>query len=470
MSTRQRRFSVAAATLFVFFGALVAWDAVRSGAALPWRHMYDFPVTYCGGRVVAGGDDPFRYEPLHHCQQQVGGSDFQSDPARVLPWVIPPYSFPLLAMIGRMPFDAARTVFAILIAGAVVACVVLLASLGIDVTLVFAALLLCVGYLLLYAANVVAFTLLAVVLCGWALSKKHSVAAGVFAAAGLMEPHITLPICAAVFLFGDLRARIALVAGGAVLAGVAAMVPVAQILEYATRVLPAQAVAETHFPYQYSLTYVLTLFGTPPQPAILAGNLMYAALAIAAIGIGYKLSKTLRRPEMIVFTPAAAVVFGGSYMHMVDIGFAVPAALVLATESRGPARTIAGAALCLLAVPWLGAWQFHHLFLPSIFVCALILWRLHVPLLPASAIVTAIALTLYAFDPIAGSFHSGRGPLHYPPDGLAVTVWQIIVAGTSAPVAPWLAIKIPTWLSVGATLALAWRRSTDGSQDPIVRA
>jgi len=265
-----------------------------------------------------------------------------------------------------------------------------------------------------------------------------------------------LPVCAGVFLFGSSRARGAVAVAMGVLVGVAAIVAPAQSLEYVARALPGQALAEVHFPYQYSLTYVLGLFGVPPQVAVYAGNASYVTLALIAIPLGQNLSNKFNRPEMLAFIPAAAVVLGGPYMHMVDVCFAVPAALVLATDSRGRTRIAAAAAVCLLAVPWIVVSQLQQLFLLSVFVCAFTLWRLRIPLLPAATILAAITVALYSFQLHPAPFLAGRGPLYNSPDELAVTAWQVIVESTVAPVAPWLTIKIPTWLGVGTVLGLAW--------------
>jgi hypothetical protein len=143
-------------------------------------------------------------------------------------------------------------------------------------------------------------------------------------------------------------------------------------------------------------------------------------------------------------------------MHQVDVCFAIPATLVIATNARGDARALAAAALCLLAIPWIPATQFQHLFLLSVFTCALIVWRLQIPLISAATILAAIGVSLYAFGLYPTTLEFGRGPLDVPPDALSVTAWQVIAENTRAPVAPWLAIKIPTWLGLGTVLGLAW--------------
>ncbi|HZZ01215.1 MAG TPA: glycosyltransferase 87 family protein, partial [Candidatus Baltobacteraceae bacterium] len=418
MSIRQARISLVAAALFAMFGAFAMWDASRLGGASPWRNMFDFADFYCAGRAVSLGVDPYRYGPLHNCEREV--NRYRDDPAFVVPMVLPTYTFPLLAPLGQMPIDVARARFAILNAVATLACVVVLALLGIDLTLAIAALLLSTGYLLLYTGQVVPFALLAVVLCGWALNKKLSVAAGVFAAAALIEPHLALPLCAGVFLFGSTRTRIALSAGVAVLACIAALMFPAETLEYVARVLPRHALADARDPLQYSLTYVLTLVGIPTSWALYAGGVSYIALGTAGIWLGQRLSRTLNRPEMVAFVPVAAVVLAGTYMHQVDICFAIPAALVLATKADGRARAVAAAALCLLAIPWILVSHLQHFFLLSVFIFAVILWRLHIPVLPAVATLAATSLALYVLQLHPATLAFGRAPLHVLPDDLSV--------------------------------------------------
>src|ERR1700733_6031951 len=221
-------------------------DVARLGDALPWHQMYDFADFYCAGAALDRGADPYRYEPLHGCEHRVNTGDaYRMDVRRVIPAPLPPYDFPPLALVARMSFANARNLDAFCIVLAGVATVAGLALAGIPLHVTALALVLPAGFVLLAAGQVVPFALVALVFTGLALARGRAPLAGIVAALTLIEPHLGLPVCAAVFCWVP-RSRIAMVAAILVLSGVGALtVGAAGILEYVRSVLPAQAAAET---------------------------------------------------------------------------------------------------------------------------------------------------------------------------------------------------------------------------------
>lgn len=437
---------------FGLLGIAALRDLGRLGDALPWHRLYDFQDFYCAGEAVDQHADPYRYEPLHRCEHRVNASEaYRLDPNRVVPAPQPPYDFPPFQLVARMAFPSARILAAWAITGAVVAAVAGLALAGVPLDVAALALALPAGYLLLDAGQIVPFALAALVWSGVALQRRRDVLAGVLGALTVLEPHLGLPVFIAL-LVAVPKGRLGALATAAFLAGVATWtVGGATLLEYVTRVLPAHAAAETQYVYQYSLTYFLASLHAPAAVALIAGDLSYAAALIGGIWLGAALSAGLKRRELIAYVPAATVLLGGSFVHMVDLAMAIPAAAVLAVALPERPRRIAALALVLLSVPWIPVWIVKKLFLASLFVTAALLIRLVGGVLAVGAF-GAIALTIYGFElrPPAGfeAFTPGS-----PPGALAQYAWGAYLAHLRSNAFGWLAIKIPTWSALSALLA-----------------
>ncbi len=431
-----------------------ARDIARLGDALPWRQLYDFADFYCAGAAIDRGADPYRYEPLHGCEHAVNLTEaYRRDPARAIPAPLPPYDFLPFALAARTRFDVARAVDGVAIVLAIAGCVAGLAMLGIAVDVAALALALSAGYVLLAAGQIVPFALLALVWCGAALARGRDAAAGVCAALTLVEPHLGLPVCAALLVWAA-RSRAAVLASAILLAlaGVA-MVGAGTAVEYVARVLPAQAAAETSYVYQYSLTYLLSAAGTPAHLALLAGDLSYALFAALGIWLGARLARRTGRRELVAYLPAACAVAGGPYVHMVDLPFAIPAALVLATNLQGRLKNLSAAALCALSVPWIAVWITKKLFLASVFVVAALLFRLSIAPAAFAATLASIAATIYVFElfpPLPLVVTTTRPPAA---DDLVQAAWRDYVSQLGSRSIAWLAVKIPAWAALCALLA-----------------
>lgn len=430
-------------------------DFARLGDALPWRQLYDFADFYCAGTALDRGADPYRYEPLHRCEHGVNASaPFRADPGRVIPAPLPPYDFPPFMLAAHVSFTTARTIAAIAILCAVAVAVAALALVDIPIDVAALALALPAGYVLLNAGQIVPFALAALALCGAALARKRDALAGVLAGLTLIEPHLGLPVCAAAFAWAP-RSRAALVATCAALAAIAvAVAGLPAIGEYVSRVLPAQAAAESGYAYQYGFTYLLRALGMPQVPALALGDASYAAALVGGIWLGGSVARTLGRREIVAYLPAAFSVIGGPYVHMVDLPFAVPAALSLATHLRGRDEAVATVALCLLAVPWIPVWIAKKLLLASAFVVAMLLVRLRAHTLVAIATVAAIVVAIYVaelFPPAALVATTGA----FPASALAQQAWAEYVAQLGPASSAWLAIKLPTWIALAALVAVS---------------
>jgi len=431
-------------------------DLARLGDALPWHQLYDFGDFYCAGSVLDRGADPYRYEPLHTCEHRVNTGDaYRIDPKRVIPAPLPPYDFPPFALAARASFANARSVDAIFIVLAIAAAVAGLALTGIPLDVAALALVLPGGFVLLSAGQVVPFALVALVFCGVALARGRMPLAGLLAALTLIEPHLGLPVCAAMLAWVP-RSRIALVGTTFALIGIGVlMVGTGATIEYVRAVLPAQGAAETGYAYQYSLTYALRTLGAPASAALLAGEISYGIVLLLGVWLGGRTARSLHRPELVAYLPAACAIIAGPYVHMVDLPFAMPAALVFATTLQGRPRAIAVAALALLAIPWIPVWITKKLYLATLFVVATLLARLRAGVAFSLAVFAAVAVSVYLLElaPPAPLIATTIGT--FTSDDLAQRAWAAYVAALGTASLTWFAVKIPTWAALGGVLAAA---------------
>jgi hypothetical protein len=432
-------------------------DLARLGDALPWRQLYDFADFYCAGAALDRGADPYRYEPLHSCEHAVNESAaYRADPGRVVPAPLPPYDFPPLMLAARLSFANARVVAAIAIATAVALSIWGLALVSGRLDVAALALILPAGYVLLNAGQVVPFALAALVFSGVALARGSHRLAGVLASLTLIEPHLGLPVCAAM-LYWIPRSRIAIVATTLVLVILGTLlVGISGAVEYAARVLPAQALAETGYVYQYSLTYLLRTLGATPASALLVGQLSYAVMLVVGVWLGQSVAQRLGRRELTAYLPGACSVIAGPYVHMVDLSFAIPAALVLATSLRGRYRELAVVALCLLAVPWILVWITKKLFLASLFVVVALLLRLRASAPTSLGSLAAIAASIYLLELAPPAPLVATTPGTFTAGDLAQDAWRAYVEQLGNASLTWLAVKFPTWIALGAALACAF--------------
>jgi hypothetical protein len=450
--------------VLLLLGVAAVRDLAHLGDALPWRTMADFPDFYCAGMALDTGASPYTYEPLHTCEHRVNtGQAFRSaffaaNPALAVPAPLPAYDFlPFMALARFAPAEAAVWDAAAILTAVLIGALALW-RLGLSLALVAAALALSTAYMELNTGQVVPFAFLALALCGLAIARGSYRVAGVLAVFTAIEPVLGVPVVVATLLFVP-RARWSVAICAALFAAVALRVAGAPALvQYVTDVLPAQAASELHFPFQYSLTYLLAYVGLPQSAAALAGALSY----ILTFGVGLALapaaSRRFARPELIVFIPALCCVLGGTYLHPEELCFAIPALLVLASATRGISRAVLALALCALAVPWILVWGAKQLFLASVFVCAVILLQLRIDLKVAVPSLCMIALAIYAFE-----LHPPRlpvvraAPQAYAASALVQDEWRYYAQQRATGDPLWLAIKVPTWAALLAGILVAAR-------------
>ena len=236
---------------------------------------------------------------------------------------------------------------------------------------VWAALLLSVGLVSGFLGQLVPFSLLALCLCARALEDERPRLAAVAAAASLIEPHFGFPVCLGLALWMP-RARppLALLAGGAALLSFG-LLGFERNLEYVRDVLPAHLASEVTNEEQYSLTHLLSLAGVPDALAIRLGTLSYAVTVALGALLGGRLVRRGAPASLYVLLPAAFAPLAGSFVHLQQMAFVIPALLVL-LGTVAPANPWLGSALLLLAIPF-GNFTFLFVTLPLALATVLVL-------------------------------------------------------------------------------------------------
>lgn len=463
VETSGMRAPVLIATLCL--SALLGFAVLRS----PDTGAFDFQAFYCAGSAVRAHADPYRTQPLGSCEHAHTDRTYAALPADVvLPAPLPAYDIAGFAVLSLLPFDLAKAVWGALLAAAIALALYMAASatrapflavlMALATSLVFPSF--AFGEIFaLFAAGAFAAMFFA--------SKRKWTAAGLAAAASLVEPHLGLPVCLSLFLWAP-RARLPLAAGAGALVAIAiGTLGLQTNAEYLLTVLPLHALAEIGSDAQMSLSAVLYASGMTSRMAVAAGTISYVLAMIAGIALAGMLAKRTGERAFLIAAPAAAALYAGSFIHVTEFFAAVPLALLL-TRVRARAG-LALAALVLLSVPWYMALERGDVTALAVLgaLCIFaVLWRF------GSSMVTALACAALAFAVLffAPAHGSAAAPHHaagetivdasYPQAG-----WQRFIRHelSSGSIASWL-LRGLSWsglllLGAGAVLAA---RDPDG--------
>jgi len=306
----------------------------------------DFVAFYCAGRVTREREDPYVDAPLRRCEANV----YRTDASSVLPAPVPPYDLPLFAAISTI--EPARALFLWLVTlglAALATALLFEPILGLPAILVSGLFLLGAGrddYLLGQPPPLV---LLALAAAAALLLRGRFRAAAIAASAALIEPHLGVPAFASMFVFVP-RCRPTLAICAATLAALSlGAVGLGGCLEYATRVLPAQVLAEVPNAFQYSTTFVLAILHVPDQIASRIGSLWYVAMTVLGIAIAGRLAERYSDAAFIPLLPPMVAVLGGSYIHEQHLVALVPGAFLLVRHTRANPLVPVAAAVASLA-------------------------------------------------------------------------------------------------------------------------
>lgn len=385
----------------------------------PLTDPIDFIAFYCGGKVLAAGADPYRYEPLHTCEARaLAESQLTILRYVAVPAPLPPYALAFFSAFSFVPFRAAAACFLLVSLGCIGAAIVQcrrLTTLSLPVVGALLALALIVGSI--FIGQLV--PLVAASLCASAVALRagrFGASAG-FALFTLLEPHVGLAVLLGLFVLAPrTRVPLGIGAGALALLSLAAGGPALNV-EYLTRVIPAHAAAEAgNFHAQYSLTAALRELGVGSDAALRLGEASYAVMLAVGLVLAGRLRAAFGDDAFAVVTPPACVLVGGVFVHDHQMALALPFAFVLARYvARRPALVVA---LFCLAVPWQSVYETslgsvfpaHARFDPS-------------PALARAAVPSALAERVWEVWVRTLDYRDGRTP------------WEILL------------FKLPTWLA-----------------------
>ncbi|MFN2459512.1 MAG: glycosyltransferase 87 family protein [Candidatus Velthaea sp.] len=439
----------------------------------------DFRAFYCAGQATREHVDPYLQAPLAACQQSIGRALGHPD-VDVRPAPHPGYDMALFALFSVPPYVAAALCWTLVLICAYLSAVWSLARLlRLPYYVPAVALMLTDLYESSVWGQVVPLIIAALCLSAYALALRRVVLAAVAAAFAMIEPHVGLPACAALFVW-EPRSRAPLGAAALVAAAlaVAAIGPFANI-EYFRDVLPAHALAELPTRAQFSFSVVLHYFGMPDGRAAKLGMLSYVVMTAAGIVVAGFVARRRAAPAGIVLLPPAFAVFGGVFMHHTEIAVAIPSALFLAVvPERHNVRLVAFASLFALCAYWEESIGRSLLLLDGLFLGVLTAWFAAREGFSdrRALLATMPALAAYVLG-LAALGHTSHRPVVFasPPTtfvaqnhlrpNLASTEDGLTLRRDRAAkgMSPWdIARKVPSWLALimlcGAGLAVVLLR------------
>jgi hypothetical protein len=329
--------------------ALVAFPRTEAMIAEP----IDFLAFDCAARVGATRADPYLAEPLRSCESAaIAESGVIAVPDLVVPAPLPPYALAVFAVFAPFSFRDASALWFALSLVAAGGTIVLLAKLTKAPVWLAAVVVLTADVLASIPIGQIV-PLLLCALCGGAAALRagRPRLTALLTLPLLLEPHVGLPVAAALFIW-EPRARRTLLGGAVVLGLLSLAEGPARNLEYLRVVLPAQARGEgLEFGGQYSLSALLAVAGVPAGTALGLGTASYLLMAGWGVALAGRLAAKLEDPAAVLLVPPAFAVVGGTYVHIHQMAFALPLGLLLFARRPG-LRALTVAALFALAIPW----------------------------------------------------------------------------------------------------------------------
>ncbi|MBD5656459.1 MAG: DUF2029 domain-containing protein, partial [Candidatus Eremiobacteraeota bacterium] len=302
------RFAAVALALVLLGGCCLA--IVRPGVR-PAGLMRDFNAFYCAGRAIAHRADPYRTEPLGSCERERKPAPLLTGAtALVMPAPLPPYALLPFVVLARLPYVASAIVWGCAILLAVgIAALALRRATGMPLAPLLGALALTDGFASLCLGQIAPIAVAAIAVAAMFLKQRRDVAAALAASVAMIEPHVGLPACIAIFVWRG-RSRVALlaVALGCVVTSLA-LTGLPTMLEYLRAVVPAHALSEVANEKQFSLTYALHRFGLADGLAARIGAIWYLAMLASGVALARLVAKrTGDAAALAVIPPALAVV------------------------------------------------------------------------------------------------------------------------------------------------------------------
>ena len=312
----------------------------------------DFGDFYCAGATRNAGGDPYLLQPFDACGTKGPRYRPVYVDAHRAPAPIPGYDVALFRVFALLPFGTAAFAWLGVSILALLCAVVFGARLSrLPPLIVFAALVLPCFRFSLEWGQLLPIAIGALAVAAYCVSLRRYALAGVAASLTLIEPHLGLPVCLAMFLLLP-RCRPAVAASCVVLALASiATLGLATNLDYVRDVVPLQIAAEVPSNNQMSLTWLLYWLGVSQSVAIKLGMLSYYVTLAAGIWLARRCARAFDAPELSILVPPAIAVIGGPFIHSVQTTIAILPALYFAGRIPEQAR-FAWAALFCFALDW----------------------------------------------------------------------------------------------------------------------
>lgn len=445
------RVPIVASVLALLCTALIATVLAQHSS------LGDFRALYCAGLVQRLGADPYLAQPLHRCELATMSPKVRAHwTDTVIPAPLPPYGLAPFSGLSLMPFaDAAAVWMALLLAAYAAAVAALRVVTRLPGLGIACALLLSVLGSSLFIGQLAPIAIAAVCVAGWCVVRQRWIAAGVFAAASLIEPHVGVPLCLS-FLVWLPRVRVATAISATVLALLSLTSGLHANAEYFSAVLPAHALSEIGSNEQYGLSVLLYAAGLAAHGATFAGSVWYVAMLVAGVAAARAAAWRSGEVAYYAFVPPAFAVLGGPFIHLTQIAVAIPAALLV--YARVPRqRVLMAAALILLALPWPMA-QSVAFSAAAALLTFVMIWSLcGGRFLPAIYAAISVAVVALLFNRV---FVLDMTIAHAPSIApaidphLAESSWAALMSAkySSGDAASWYK-RIPTWIGLLATVS-----------------
>lgn len=375
-------------------GAAFAILAISAVAFSLWQFsrfssgtlLSDFRAFYCAAQLQSRGIDPYRQEPLYRCEAAPTAAMLWSATGNVTdPAPLPPYTIAAFIPLQQLPFGAAALVWTgILICAWAVVAIVLRRITGYSWT-VLCACLFFAAMMSVSLGQIAPLAIAAICLAALLLSVQQFSWAGAAVATAMIEPHVALPACVAVFVSVP-RSRLPMIGVGLALLAMSLIFGVGRNLEYVHDVLPAHALSDVADVGQFSFTVLVHALGFSDRLATRAGTIWYPLMSLAGILAAVTLAKRANSLPLLAVLPMAFAVFGGVYVHWQQVVAAIPAALLLLRGDREPFWPLV-AAVIALAVPWMYVVGWGFLIPGAVAISAVLAWRLREPPLLTEAVI-----------------------------------------------------------------------------------
>lgn len=341
--------TVAAVILAVIALAAVVRAEIRDGTL-----MGDYRSFYCAARAVVQHSDPYGDAPIRSCEVAQDPMLFRTgNTSFVLPAPVPGYVALALEPLQTLPFEASAILFAFVLIASVVGAIVIFARLGLapwtTLLVAFAVPVLCVS---VPTGELPPIALLGLALLSLGLAQKRPWVASVGFMFTMCEPQIGVA-CGAMACVISRRWILPFALTTIVLAALSvAAIGFAANVEYVGTVLPQHIYAELPKASQFSLSWVFHGLNVSDNLALSAGRVWYVLMLATACCLAVTAWAKEHARYAILAAPAL-VVFGGPFVHLDQIGLAVPGALAVATLTRARHKTLSIVAAIALCAPML---------------------------------------------------------------------------------------------------------------------